>query len=160
MTELILGVGTRSGAPVDELVALADGLVEGLEDELVDGPADGDGVVPRDAVVAVVTSTRKRTEPAVVELARRLGVPLQTYDDETLASQPVAAPSEVVRRQALDLPEHVLGAVDVELAERSGAEGPVGPEDLEQVELDVAQVALVVAHGGTCSSWSGDRTDE
>ena len=98
MTELILGVGTRSGAPVDELVALADGLVEGLEDELVDGPADGDEVVPRDAVVAVVTSTRKRTEPAVVELARRLGVPLQTYDDETLASQPVAAPSEVVRR--------------------------------------------------------------
>ena len=98
MTELILGVGTRSGAPVDELVALADGLVEGLEDELVDGPADGDEVVPRDAVVAVVTSTRKRTEPAVVELARHLGVPLQTYDDETLASQPVAAPSEVVRR--------------------------------------------------------------
>lgn len=98
MTELILGVGTRSGAPVDELVALADGLVEGLEGELVDGPADGDEVVPRDAVVAVVTSTRKRTEPAVVELARRLGVPLQTYDDETLASQPVAAPSEVVRR--------------------------------------------------------------
>ena len=98
MTELMLGVGTRSGAPVDELVALADGLVEGLEDELVDGPADGDEVVPRDAVVAVVTSTRKRTEPAVVELARHLGVPLQTYDDETLASQPVAAPSEVVRR--------------------------------------------------------------
>lgn len=106
MTELILGVGTRSGAPVDGLVALVDelidGLVEGLDegrfDELVDGPADGDGVVPRDAVVAVVTSTRKRTEPAVVELARRLGVPLQTYDDETLASQPVAAPSEVVRR--------------------------------------------------------------
>lgn len=106
MSELILGVGTRSGAAVDGLVALVDelidGLVEGLDegrfDELVDGPADGDEVVPRDAVVAVVTSTRKRTEPAVVELARHLGVPLRTYDDETLASQPVAAPSEVVRR--------------------------------------------------------------
>ncbi|MTB72822.1 hypothetical protein GGG17_12780 [Arsenicicoccus sp. MKL-02] len=111
MSELILGVGTRSGAPVDELVALVDGLVEdqqvdglveGLDegrfDEQVDGPADGDAVVPRDTVAAVVTSTRKRTEPAVVELARHLGVPLQTYDDETLASQQVAAPSEVVRR--------------------------------------------------------------
>lgn len=99
---LVVGVGTRSGADAGELSALVDELIEGLDegrfDEQVDGPADGDAVVPRDTVVAVVTSTRKRTEPAVVELARHLGVPLQTYDDAVLADQPVAAPSQTVRR--------------------------------------------------------------
>jgi hypothetical protein len=36
----------------------------------------------------------------------------------------------------------------VDLRERSGAEHLVPPEHLEEVELDVAEVGLVVAHDG------------
>jgi hypothetical protein len=59
---------------------------------------------------------------------------------------------EVVLREPGHLAEHALGRVDVELLEGGRPEGAVGAEDLEQVELDVAQVALVVTHvaGGSC----------
>ena len=45
-----------------------------------------------------------------------------------------------------DLGQHAAGGVGVDLLERAGAEDLVAAEDLEQVELEVPQVALVVAH--------------
>ena len=53
---------------------------------------------------------------------------------------------ELVGGQPLDLAQDVARRVRVDLAEGAGAEHVLPAEDLEQVELDVAQVALVVAH--------------
>jgi hypothetical protein len=53
---------------------------------------------------------------------------------------------EVLAGQPLGLGEDALRGVEVELLERTGAEDVLTSEQLEKVELDVAQVALVVAH--------------
>src|SRR5690606_33491883 len=54
---------------------------------------------------------------------------------------------EVLAGEALDLGEDALRGVDVHLVERAGAQDRLTVEQLEEVELDVAQIALVVAHG-------------
>jgi hypothetical protein len=46
-----------------------------------------------------------------------------------------------------DLGDDAAGRVLVQVGERSVRQDLVGAEDLEEVELDVANVALVVAHG-------------
>ena len=46
-----------------------------------------------------------------------------------------------------DLGEDALGGLDVHLRERAGAVQLVAAEDLEEVELDVAEIRLVVPHG-------------
>src|SRR5690606_1315396 len=53
---------------------------------------------------------------------------------------------EVLTGEAVDLAEDRLRGVEVDVGERAGAEDLVAAEHLEQVELDVADVALVVAH--------------
>jgi hypothetical protein len=58
---------------------------------------------------------------------------------------------EVLPGQPVDLGEDLAGGGDVDVGEGPGAEHLVGAEDLEEVELDVAEVALVVAHLPTCS---------
>jgi len=58
---------------------------------------------------------------------------------------------QVLAGDALDLREDLLGGVHVEVGVGAGAEDLVAAEHLEEVELDVAQVALVVAH---CSTFS------
>lgn len=93
---LVVGVGTRSGADAGELSALVDGLLQVVQGAVPGGPTGAPGVTA--TVRAVVTAARKQDEPAVVDLARRLGVALETYDDAVLADQPVAAPSQTVRR--------------------------------------------------------------
>src|SRR4029078_10275391 len=54
--------------------------------------------------------------------------------------------------QAGDLSEDAASGLLVDIRERRGAEKRVGAQHLEQVELDVAHVALVVPHH---RSWSG-----
>ena len=49
-------------------------------------------------------------------------------------------------REALDLTKHFTACGDVNLCVRAVAESLPGTEDLEQVELDVAQICFVVAH--------------
>jgi hypothetical protein len=56
------------------------------------------------------------------------------------------AGGQVLGRQPLHLGQDVAGGGEVQLGERPGAQDGAGIEDLEQVELDVAQVALVVPH--------------
>src|SRR5665811_1149316 len=48
--------------------------------------------------------------------------------------------------KAVDLDHDALGGLEVELFERVLTENLVASEKLEQVELNVAQVALVMAH--------------
>ena len=61
---------------------------------------------------------------------------------------------EVLARQPVDLVQDLARRVRVDLREGPAAEHLVAPEDLEQVELDVTQVALVVAHRQTPSAGS------
>jgi hypothetical protein len=53
---------------------------------------------------------------------------------------------ELVAGDAVDLREDALRGLGVDLFERPGAEDVLAVEELEEVELDVAQVGLVVAH--------------
>lgn len=80
---LVLGVGSSSGADPEGLHRLA---IETLA-------AAGLSV---DAVGCVATVDRKAAEPAIVELAAALGVPLRTFPAEVLAAVPVPNPSGVV----------------------------------------------------------------
>ena len=65
---------------------------------------------------------------------RRVAVGVLERRRQLLAGQPV------------DLAEHLLDGLGVDLGEGAGAQQLVAPEHLEEVELDVAEVALVVAH--------------
>ncbi|MGX1476079.1 UNVERIFIED_CONTAM: hypothetical protein RKD50_004887 [Streptomyces canus] len=54
---------------------------------------------------------------------------------------------ELVLGESGQLLEDALGGLDVHLRERTGAVQLVPPEYFEEVELDVAQIRLVVPHG-------------
>ena len=83
-----LGVGCARGADPAELW------------ELVRAVLDGAGVAPG-AVASVNTLDLKADEPAMNELARRLGVPLRLFGAEELSRQEarLANPSEIVRAE-------------------------------------------------------------
>lgn len=81
----VLGVGCARNAPLEEL------------ETLVFDTLDTAGIAPG-AIAAVATLDLKADEPAVNELARRLGVPLRLFDAETLEAMTprLANPSEIV----------------------------------------------------------------
>ena len=58
-------------------------------------------------------------------------------------------PAGRTRREPVDLGEDRAGGLAVDLGERPGAEHLVAAQHLEEVELDVSDVALVVAHSST-----------
>src|SRR5262249_59232303 len=84
------------------------------------------------------------------ELRRqRCGVGLRVEDRRSAVAHLVAR-GEVLPGQPVDLAKDAAGGVAVDVAERTLAEHRVtlagAAEHLEQVELEIAQVALVVAH--------------
>jgi cobalt-precorrin 5A hydrolase/precorrin-3B C17-methyltransferase len=80
---LVVGVGTSTGADPAGVHALVTAALARA------------GLHPA-AVASVATIDRRRTEPAVVELAARLGVPVRTMPADVLATAPVPNPSPVV----------------------------------------------------------------
>ena len=76
---------------------------------------------------------------------QRRGVRRRVEDRRVAVAVGVAG-GEVLAGQPVDLGEHVARGVRVEIGVRPLAERRVGAEDLEEVELEVAQVALVVGH--------------
>ena len=80
---LVLGVGSSSGADPEALHRLA---VETL----------AEAGLSVDAVGCVATVDRKAAEPAIVELAAALGVPLRAFPADVLAAVPVPNPSGIV----------------------------------------------------------------
>jgi cobalt-precorrin 5A hydrolase/precorrin-3B C17-methyltransferase len=80
---LIVGAGASRGADPSGLAAA------------VAAALDASGRDPA-CVSAVATAEVKADEPAIVALARSLGVPLLTYPAEVLAGRPVPNPSPVV----------------------------------------------------------------
>ncbi|WP_323188021.1 cobalamin biosynthesis protein [Streptomyces sp. NBC_00237] len=79
-TRVTVGVGACEDAPVDELYALVVGVL-------------GEAGVPLGAVDALATVDVKADERAIVECARRLGVPVLSYGAELLAGVTVPNPS-------------------------------------------------------------------
>jgi hypothetical protein len=73
------------------------------------------------------------------------GVGLRVEDRRVAVAVDVAG-REVFAGEPVELGEQVARGVDVDLGERPLAQHPVDAEDLEEVELDVAHVALVVRH--------------
>lgn len=80
---LVLGVGTSSAAPADDLAMLA-------------ATALADAGLASASVAAVATLDRKRHEPAIVLLAMSLGVPIVDFTPDALADVEVPTPSAVV----------------------------------------------------------------
>ncbi|WP_211233174.1 cobalamin biosynthesis protein [Solirubrobacter soli] len=77
---LVVGAGCSLGCAPEELAALVDETLDGL-----------DGIV-----VAVASVDRRSTEPCVVALAERFGVPLRTFGAAELKRVVVPTPSPVV----------------------------------------------------------------
>lgn len=82
--DLIVGVGSARGVPVDEVGELIGTVVR----ESGRAPA---------SLRAIATIDLKADEPGIVEAARRRGVPLLTYSAADLATENVPTPSETVR---------------------------------------------------------------
>lgn len=100
---LVIGAGASRGADPAALGSLAEQSLEaaGLD---------------RSCVGAVATADIKQAEPAVLELARRFGVPLRTFPADVLAGQAVPNPSAVVA--------HAVGTASVAEAAALLAAGP------------------------------------
>ncbi|GAC1310797.1 MAG: precorrin-3B C(17)-methyltransferase [Acidimicrobiales bacterium] len=81
---LVVGVGSSSGAPVEDLLRLA-------------GSALTRAGLSAASVGAVATLDHKASEPAIQELAARWSVPLVSFAASMLAEIDVPTPSEVVR---------------------------------------------------------------
>ena len=123
---LVLGVGSSSGAGPEALHSLA---IETLA-------AEGLSI---DAVGCVATVDRKASEPAIVELAAGIGVPLRTFPADVLAAVPVPNPSEVV--------EEAVGTPSVAEAAALAARGHGGALVVEKRRSHEATVA-VARRGG------------
>ena len=105
---LVLGLGSSSGADPEAMHRL---VVETL----------AEAGLSVDAVACVATVDRKAAEPAIVELAAGLGVPLRTFPADVLAAVPVPNPSRIV--------EAAVGTPSVaEAAALAAAGGPIAVE--------------------------------
>lgn len=87
---LCVGVGCTRGAPAAAFAAAATAMLQAA------------GLAP-EAVRLVATASRKQDEPALRHWADALGIPFISFDDTTLAAQPVATRSARVQ-QAIGLP--------------------------------------------------------
>jgi cobalt-precorrin 5A hydrolase/precorrin-3B C17-methyltransferase len=81
---LVAGVGASGGAPADDLEGLVAAALAGA------------GLAPA-SLAEVATVDLKASEPAVVALAARRGVPLRTFPPAALAAVEVPSPSDVVQ---------------------------------------------------------------
>ena len=123
----------------------------GAEHELADTPRDGRGRGGATELGEGLQAPELGVHPGLVGLLERLrersGVGGRV-EDRRVAVGVDERRGEVLAGEALDLGQHLAGGLAVHLGERTGAEDLVAAQHLEEVELDVAQVALVVAHGG------------
>ena len=116
---LVLGVGCRKGVAAAVLATAVEGLLlrHGLE--------------PR-ALAALATITEKAQEPALRELARRLDLPLLTFEAAELAALRTPSPSAAAGRRFGCAPFSVCEASCLLAARRLGAGGRTtgeGPHD-------------------------------
>ncbi len=121
-----LGVGCARNCPPDELADLVEGLLSKA------GIAKG-------ALKGIFTLDLKADEPAVLELARRLGVPLRLFSAPQLEAETprLANPSQVVFAE--------VGCHGVSEAAALAAAGASGRLEHPKVKTEMATAALAIA---------------
>jgi cobalt-precorrin 5A hydrolase/precorrin-3B C17-methyltransferase len=124
--QFALGVGCARDCPPDEMAALADRVLANA------GIGSG-------AVAGVFSLDLKADEPAVIALARNLGVPLRLFDAATLEAEAprLANPSEIVFAE--------VGCHGVAEGAALAAAGPDGALVVEKRKSANATVALARA---------------
>ena len=131
----------------------------GAEDELLDGPAQRRRYDRAAELLRQVHPPPLGVDVGLVAALERLGHPHRVRRrvvDRRVAVTVDERRGQLVLGQPGDLAEHLAGDVLVHLGVRRGAEHVLAAEHLEQGELDVSQVAPVVAHG-QCPSRASDR---
>ncbi|WP_018699276.1 precorrin-3B C(17)-methyltransferase [Amorphus coralli] len=125
---LALGVGTDRGCPPDDLIRLAEDVLD-------------EAGVAREAVACIVSLDRKADEPAVHALATHFGVPARFFTQEELGavSGRLANPSEVVLSE--------VGVPGVAEGAALAAAGPDGRLLVEKTKTQRATCAVAVAPG-------------
>src|SRR4029453_7498163 len=92
---------------------------------------------------------------ALLERLRHRRRARRGVEDGRVAVAVLVRRREVLAGKPVDLGEDRARGLAVDLRERSAAQDVVPAENLEEIELDVAQVALAVAHYPPFSvSWS------
>ena len=127
----------------------------GAEHQLADRPvqARGGGGAAElgEGAEAPVLGVHPRLVALLERLRHRRGAGLRV-EDRRVAVAVLVRRGEVLAGEPVDLGEDRPGGLAVDLGERALAQDVVPAEHLEEVELDVAQVALVVAHCSTYPS--------
>uniref|UniRef100_UPI00307C215B cobalt-precorrin 5A hydrolase n=1 Tax=Desulfovibrio sp. TaxID=885 RepID=UPI00307C215B len=110
LPSLVLGLGCRKGIPAPLVATAVEGLLlrHGLEPQ---------------ALAALATVTEKAQEPALQELARRLGLPLLTFDAAELAAVSTPHPSTAAGERFACAPFSVCEAACLLAARRMAATG-------------------------------------
>ena len=110
LPSLVLGLGCRKGIPAPLVATAVEGLLlrHGLEPQ---------------ALAALATGTEKAREPALQELARRLGLPLLTFDAAELAAVSTPHPSTAAGERFACAPFSVCEAACLLAARRMAATG-------------------------------------
>jgi hypothetical protein len=157
-----LAVDHVLGDPLVAVVAVAvDDVREGgaggvhpdggvrAEHQLAEGPHQARGGGLAAELLEDLQAPPLGVHPRLVALLERLGDRRRVgrrVEDRRVAVAVLVGLREVLAREAVDLGEDRAGGLAVDLRERAAAQDFVATQHLEEVELDVAQVALVVAH--------------
>ena len=151
--ELLLLVGAEVPEQAGEGVARREHVDRGVgaADHLGDGPAqrgrhDHAAELGRDVEVAPV-AVDVGLERLLERVGHRHGLAHRVVDRRVAVAVEQAV-GQLVLGEARDLAQDVLRRVDVDVRVDALPEDVLTVEDLEQVELEVAHVALVVAHSG------------
>ena len=145
LPSLVLGLGCRKGIPAPLVATAVEGLLlrHGLEPQ---------------ALAALATVTEKAREPALQELARRLGLPLLTFDAAELAAVSTPHPSTAAGERFACAPFSVCEAACLLAARRMAATGTMkvdggGASPVSRAELKDGPPA------GTGNGQQADGTD-
>lgn len=116
LPSLVLGLGCRKGIPAPLVATAVEGLLlrHGLEPQ---------------ALAALATVTEKAREPALQELARRLGLSLLTFDAAELAAVSTPHPSTAAGERFACAPFSVCEAACLLAARRMAATGMMKADD-------------------------------
>lgn len=142
LPSLVLGLGCRKGIPAPLVATAVEGLLlrHGLEPQ---------------ALAALATVTEKAGEPALQELARRLGLPLLTFDAAELAAVTTPHPSTAAGERFGCAPFSVCEAACLLAARQMAATGMMKTDGDGALPVNQGELK----DGPLAGTGSGQQTD-
>lgn len=142
LPSLVLGLGCRKGTPAPLVATAVEGLLlhHGLEPQ---------------ALAALATVTEKAGEPALQELARRLGLPLLTFDAAELAAVTTPHPSTAAGERFGCAPFSVCEAACLLAARQMAAAGTMKTDGDGALPVNQGELK----DGPLAGTGSGQQTD-